>query len=298
MMMHLRTAMISLASALVLEASFGQILISAPVDRPQTCADTGDLSPAQSTRTVRFDQFGIDVKIPSNFRTMLRNDGSVAILAPGDFNLIQCLAKGIPVQGTDAIAARTLRLRPNPKQLSVQDLAMALSASAPAPKVTHRRVNGMDVFVREDQSRLPVAYAWFQPPGIQDVVELQAPELSDLLDLLNQTQFVARGSGSSSQITASQAPVLVALAAVQNQGYSISSYSEQIVRQNDSPENPLRSTVTITQEGLLDDSVAGQQFVVTLERGAASGWTVVNVLKQWTCQPGRGHQTYLPQPCL
>ena len=50
--------------------------------------------PSSTLRTIRLERFGIQVSIPENFRTMLRQDGTVQILHPDDFARIECLAQG------------------------------------------------------------------------------------------------------------------------------------------------------------------------------------------------------------
>jgi hypothetical protein len=60
----------------------------------ETCSSDGDLEPAASTyRTVTLPGFGIEVDIPSNYRTMRFQDGTVAILHPDDFEHIQCVTR-------------------------------------------------------------------------------------------------------------------------------------------------------------------------------------------------------------
>lgn len=63
--------------------------------RPKLCSDDGNYEPASSTyKTVALPEFGIEVDIPDNYRTMKRNDGSVEILHPNDFEVFECIARG------------------------------------------------------------------------------------------------------------------------------------------------------------------------------------------------------------
>jgi hypothetical protein len=63
--------------------------------QPKLCSDDGNYEPASSTyKTVELPEFGIQVNIPDNYRTMKRNDGSVAIVHPDDFEHLQCMANG------------------------------------------------------------------------------------------------------------------------------------------------------------------------------------------------------------
>lgn len=61
----------------------------------QVCESDGNFEAASEThRIVELPEFGIQIKIPSNYRTMKRQDGSVEILHPDDFEHIQCVARG------------------------------------------------------------------------------------------------------------------------------------------------------------------------------------------------------------
>ena len=56
--------------------------------------DQTNESRSSSLRVVSLEQFGIQVSIPENYRTMLHQDGSVEILSPRDFAMTQCIAQG------------------------------------------------------------------------------------------------------------------------------------------------------------------------------------------------------------
>ena len=49
---------------------------------------------AQTSRTLELSQFGISVDIPSNYRAMARQNGTVEILHPDDYKIFQCLVNG------------------------------------------------------------------------------------------------------------------------------------------------------------------------------------------------------------
>ncbi|MDB9316042.1 hypothetical protein PN462_23225 [Spirulina sp. CS-785/01] len=53
-----------------------------------------DVEPAATTRIVEVPQFGIQVEIPNNYRTMLFQNGEVGILHPATFAYIQCVVRG------------------------------------------------------------------------------------------------------------------------------------------------------------------------------------------------------------
>ena len=111
----------------------GAIAFSAPVfnlpafsqdANAQNCLQALDYNPATTTtRSVELEQFGIRITIPSTYRTMLHNDGTVGIYPPGSYLHLQCLAKGFEVLGTDVILGETLTLRSNPEDLTLDEFA-------------------------------------------------------------------------------------------------------------------------------------------------------------------------------
>ena len=62
---------------------------------PEICAsDRAAESPADTLRTVMLPDFNLAVDIPSNYRAMKRQDGSVEILHPADFEILRCVLRG------------------------------------------------------------------------------------------------------------------------------------------------------------------------------------------------------------
>ena len=61
-------------------------------------------------------------------------------------------------------------------------------------------------------------------------------------------------------------------------------------------ESPTEAMVTITEGGLLDDSVAGfrYRFDIVNQNGQ---WTITRAGRQFRCQPGRGHQDWSIELC-
>jgi hypothetical protein len=57
------------------------------------------------------------------------------------------------------------------------------------------------------------------------------------------------------------------------------------------------TTVTVTLDGLGDDSVRGQRVVLVFEPNG-SQWQLVSGKSEQRCWPGRGHQDYSPELCL
>ena len=65
--------------------------------------------------------------------------------------------------------------------------------------------------------------------------------------------------------------------------------AQQIIQVNDAGEAPSTSRVTVLRDGLLDDSVRGDRWEVSLERTAARLWRIREVKRAWRCR--RGGQT-------
>lgn len=55
--------------------------------------------------------------------------------------------------------------------------------------------------------------------------------------------------------------------------------------------------ITLIQENIKDDSVAGMMVVMSAQL-SKNVWTVQNVERTWKCQRGRGHNQYSSEPCL
>ena len=300
----IRRALILGANAIALPF----LSMSTAIAAPEFCPDTANPPPARTLREVQLKQFGIKVQVPANYRTLLRNDGTVSILAPGDFNLIQCLAKGMPVKGTDTIQMDTIQRRPNPNQLNLKDYVTQTPDSKFSPKITSVTVNRIDVLVRELPEQAGIlegsAHAWYQVNGIDGIIEMNTTYKTDLFDLLKRTQLL---SEPSTPQTSSQPPavssasndnlVQMAIASATDLGYQPNVYRETILRQNNSVEGATQSTVTITQEGLLDDSITGHQFIVQFQRTPGAPWEMTNLQKKRKCQPGRGAQAYSTELC-
>jgi hypothetical protein len=57
-------------------------------------------------------------------------------------------------------------------------------------------------------------------------------------------------------------------------------------------------TVTVLLDGLLDDSIRTQRYVLGFERRDDGTWRLVSARFAQRCQPGRGHQDFSPADCL
>ena len=58
------------------------------------------------------------------------------------------------------------------------------------------------------------------------------------------------------------------------------------------------AVVTVTFEGLFDDSVRAERNVVELERTEDGGWRVVGRDVTYACRQGRGHEDFSAELCL
>ena len=64
-----------------------------------------------------------------------------------------------------------------------------------------------------------------------------------------------------------------------------------------SAESADEMTLTVTNDGLLDDSVKTERFVFYLKKNASGVWTVNSAQKAWSCHRNRGHQDFSAVPC-
>lgn len=64
------------------------------------------------------------------------------------------------------------------------------------------------------------------------------------------------------------------------------------------PEGGDAATVTATFDGLLDDSVRAERYVLRLERQGAGTWRLLSAALSRRCQAGRGHRDFTPAPCV
>lgn len=69
------------------------------------------------------------------------------------------------------------------------------------------------------------------------------------------------------------------------------------VVQEASPEGGDRAEVTVTMEGLLDDSVQAVRYVLRFQKGGQDSWTLGSATWSQQCAPGRGHQDFGLEPC-
>ncbi len=62
-------------------------------------------------------------------------------------------------------------------------------------------------------------------------------------------------------------------------------------------DEPDTLTVTITSDGLMDDSVRGEKIYLVLKADNQGVWKFTSASKSWRCQPGRGSQDFTTVKC-
>jgi hypothetical protein len=66
-----------------------------------------------------------------------------------------------------------------------------------------------------------------------------------------------------------------------------------------SGESAVRATATVTLDGLLDDSVRGEEHVLTFARDAVGApWRLEQTTSRVRCWQGRGHAELSAAPCI
>ena len=58
------------------------------------------------------------------------------------------------------------------------------------------------------------------------------------------------------------------------------------------------ASASLTLEGLFDDSVRAERYELELSGRDDGTWKVESATWSQRCQPGRGHQTFSPAPCV
>lgn len=64
------------------------------------------------------------------------------------------------------------------------------------------------------------------------------------------------------------------------------------------PEAGDEAVVTVLLDGLLDDSVRSERYILELRREDGGAWVLLSASWAQRCQPGRGHQAFSPRPCV
>ena len=81
-------------TAVLVVNTFGLLPSPPAIAQSGYCADPGPIPAAETTRELDLPQFGVTLTIPSNFRSILRNNGVVEIVNPGTYQVLTCVAQG------------------------------------------------------------------------------------------------------------------------------------------------------------------------------------------------------------
>lgn len=72
---------------------------------------------------------------------------------------------------------------------------------------------------------------------------------------------------------------------------------QAIEQVNEGGELPSKSTVTLVRDGLLDDSLRGERWDVTLGRSQPGAWAITQVQRSVRCRRGGDPDRYVAGPC-
>ncbi|AFZ61203.1 hypothetical protein H6G54_29180 [Anabaena cylindrica FACHB-243] len=157
----------TLVMTTVLLLSSQNLVFNTPAIAQRKCGNTEPVEASKTTRTIKLKQFGIKVKIPANFRTILRKDGSVMILDPGSYEAMRCRAP-------HGIYSFSIKSLPNPQQLSLLELAKISypNITGETPNIHNYSFNNTQALIIDAQGGYG-AYGIFNVPG-KGVIEMSA----------------------------------------------------------------------------------------------------------------------------
>ena len=73
--------------------------------------------------------------------------------------------------------------------------------------------------------------------------------------------------------------------------------TQHISQLNEGSEVPSASRVTVARDGLMDDSVRGERWDITLERTTASLWRIRELRRAWHCWRGEQLDRFATVSC-
>ncbi len=160
------------------------------MSQQELCRDTGYITPSNNMKTVELPQFGIDLDIPENYRTMARKNGSVGIMDPNHFELVSCIARGGKVIGAHGWWAFEIHQVSNPENLTLSDLVFQLEPSEYARFYKYNLDNANTIIARGHDR----VTAYFISPTINRVVAMTIAcdcnvEPADIVRELNRTRL-------------------------------------------------------------------------------------------------------------
>jgi hypothetical protein len=150
------------------------------------CGNTNPVKPSKTTKTVKFPQYGIKVKIPSNFKTITRKDGYMSILDPGTYEAVKC-------QAPHGIYSFNIDVLPNPKNLSLQAFAKSNYKNQPM-RVHNYSQNNIKALLLDSEGGYS-SYGIFKVPSVKGIVEMNAScdcevDKTDIISYLKVTELI------------------------------------------------------------------------------------------------------------
>jgi hypothetical protein len=181
----LKNISLLLGLALILSTSLN---ISPSIAKTR-CGNTDPVEASSATRTLKLDKFGIQIKIPTNYRSVLLNDGSVAVLDPGSYEAVRCAAP-------HGFQGFYIKLLPNNENLSLEEIATTNYSShndSPIRLQNYTTFNSTQALLIDFQGGLG-SYGIFNVPG-KGVVEMSAGcdcdvTVQDVIPYLDTVEFI------------------------------------------------------------------------------------------------------------
>jgi hypothetical protein len=154
----------------VLVNIWGLLLSPSAIAQSGYCPDPGPIPAAETTRELKLPQFGVALTIPSNFRSILRNNGAVEIVNPGTYQVLTCVAQGGQALGR-GYTSIIVRSANNSKNLELQQFVeQNTRLQGQISPYALGNQSGYLVQSRSDSS----AQFWFKPVDRSDVVVISA----------------------------------------------------------------------------------------------------------------------------
>jgi hypothetical protein len=72
---------------------------------------------------------------------------------------------------------------------------------------------------------------------------------------------------------------------------------QHVIQVNETSEAPSASRVTVLRDGLLDDSIRGERWDISLERTSAGAWRIREVKRAWRCWRGEEANRFAATAC-
>jgi len=123
----------------------------------------------------------------------------------------------------------------------------------------------------------------------QSIEELE--KVGQVMAVSSFNRKIANGTSLGADWTSS--PILVALKFA---GEDMDCRKKTIDIEAPSAEDYDNLTVKITDEGYLDDSIAGGLIILRMEKKEGV-WEIKKATQCWKCWKGRGHQDFSSEPC-